>query len=89
MPEVTRKRKNKIKSCSKIMKSGQNGSKWHICTIFVYVFVILMTKQCTKNNIFATGSVKKQGGPPTLSLKIQGGPPPFVSPKVAVPPCTP
>jgi hypothetical protein len=51
---------------------GLNGMVFF--TIFD-VFVILMTKKCTKNNIFATGSIKNQGGPPTLSPKIRGGDP--------------
>jgi hypothetical protein len=41
---------------------------------FLDVSVSHMTKKCTKTNIFATSSVKNQGGPP-LSPKIQGGPP--------------
>jgi hypothetical protein len=54
---------------------------------FLDVFVILMTKKCTKNNIFATSSVKNQGGPPTLSPKIQGDPTPFSPLKSLSIPC--
>jgi hypothetical protein len=38
-----------------------------------------VTNKNTKTNIFATISVKNQGGPPTLSPKIQGDPPPLKS----------
>jgi hypothetical protein len=44
------------------MKWGQNGSKWHVFTIFGR-FCYSYDQKMHKNNIFATGSVKNQGGP--------------------------
>jgi hypothetical protein len=40
-----------------IAKIGPNG----VIGLFLDVFVILMTKKCTKTIIFATSSVKSQG----------------------------
>jgi hypothetical protein len=54
---------------------------------FLNFFILfLIIKKCTKTNIFATSSVKNQGGPPNLSPKIQGGPPTLSPPLKSLPP---
>jgi hypothetical protein len=52
-------------------KMGPNG----VFGQFLDVFVVVMTKKCTKTNNFATSSVKNVWVAPSLSPKIQGGSP--------------
>jgi hypothetical protein len=59
-------------------KMGQNGVFGH----FVDVFVIFMTKKCTKTNTFCNKFSQKSEGTAQPFAKSPGGPPPppFVPP---------
>jgi hypothetical protein len=65
----------------KVAKSHNKRAKMGLNSVFGHFLdVLVMTKKCTKTNIFVTS--QKSGRTPTLSLKIQEGPPAPPLPKL-------